>query len=334
MKKHIISLLIITIIGLVFGLSSFSNVMADDGKLTKEEAIKILQSVNPNIANYDIETHLVTFKDGSKPVYVTPKGEHPQNGEVTWDYFMEQKGDLRGWLKLTPEKILSEKSRMLEKSGIQSTAVAPMVANSGFASLTQYPQERCAWCGVASTQSVLSGWSKYIAQSTIAQMEYGYDGTPIPAQCDSSSSAYGVSESAIAYALNGYIFNKWTSSFWYMVFHFYSLQDFINIIEVDVEGNHAGVIFCGFTEHLPAWNGHHTVHYTALYGYNLDTSNLNNSIVAYTDSANGLYKYCGIVTSGDGLVNYKNLPAYNSCSLNASGANSYYQYAYPYPAVG
>jgi hypothetical protein len=319
-------LVLISLTVLMFLVGLFPvKVSADTGKLTAEQALRILQSVNPNIANYDIETHLVTFKDGSKPVYVTPKGENSQNGEVMWEYFIQQKGDLRGWFKLTPEKILSEKSRMLKESGIQSIAIMPMFANSGFASLTQYPQERCAWCGVAATESVLSGWRKYITRSAIAQKEYGYDRTSIPAQCDCSSSASGVSESAIAYALNGYIFNRWTSSYWYKVSHFYSLQDFINIIGIDVGANQAGVIFCGYTEYLPAWNHHHTVHYTALYGYNLD-----NSTVAYTDSANGLYKYCKIETSGGtNPVNYKNLPAYNSCNLN-----SYYQYAYPYPAVG
>lgn len=112
MKKLIISLVILSVI-----LSSVPfKVAADSGTLTAKEALKILQSINPNIANYDIETHLVVFKDGSKAVYVTPKGEHSQNGEVTWEYFVQQKGDLRGWFKLAPEKILSEKSRMLKES--------------------------------------------------------------------------------------------------------------------------------------------------------------------------------------------------------------------------
>lgn len=80
MKKIIAVLLVVFVM-----ILSFSPLkgLASNGKLTAEEATKILQSVNPNIANYNIETHLVTFKDGSKPVYVTPKGEYPQNGEVT-----------------------------------------------------------------------------------------------------------------------------------------------------------------------------------------------------------------------------------------------------------
>jgi hypothetical protein len=310
-------------------------VSADNGKLTAEQALRILQSVNPNIAKYDIETHLVTFKDGSKPVYVTPPGALTQNGEVTWDYFIEQKGDIRGWFKLPLDKIIAEKKRMLKESGLSISSTTSTTSNYAYVNLTQYPQQGITFCGPAATQSVLSGWGKNISQSDIIQKEYSYDGHSVPPQCPSDYWNYpGVSENAIAYALNGYIFNQWTSSYWYKISHFYSVQDFINIVQVDIGGNQAGVIFCGDTKYLPAWNGHSTIHYTALYGYNINSSNQSYSTVWYTDSANGLYKYCGIVQSGDGKVNYQNLPAYNSCYLNASSGNSYYQYSYSYPAVG
>lgn len=338
MKKVVIVLLILTVMLSLSSLNVFvGNVFAGNGTLTEEKALKELQSVNPNIANYNIKTHLVTFRDHSKPIYVTPKGEHPQNGEVTWDYFIKQKGNLRGWFKLTPKQMLSEKLRIMYRNGLLKTqSIVPEsinYPNSGYVSLDQFPQERCAWCGVAATESVLSGWSEYYpSQSDIAGREYGYDGTPIPARCDCSSSAYGVSENAIAYALNGYIFNQWNSSYWYKISHFNTIQEFLNILGTDIGMLHAGVIFCGYTEHLPAWNHHHAVHYTAVYAYNIGYST-----VSYTDSANGLYKYYGIKESQDAngnVVNYMTLPEYNTCSINGSAENSYYQYAYPYPAVG
>ncbi|MGC9000851.1 hypothetical protein [Caldisericum sp.] len=305
--------------------------LADDGKLTAEDAIKTLQSINPNIANYDIKTHLVTFKNGSKPVYVTPKGEYPQNGEVTWDYFIEQKGDLRGWSKMSPEEIISRKSEFMIKSGFKNPKVnteSLTYSVAAYASATQYPQERCAWCGVAATKTVLSTWSiTSISQLQIAQKEYGFDGTSIPAQC-ACYGVSGVSEDAIAYALNGYIFNQWVNNGWYAVSHFSDKDTFLLYVKTDVDIYHAGLIFCGYTEHLPAWNKHHTVHYTSVYGYSLSSST-----ISYTDSANGLYKYCGFTWSSDGLVNYEYIPAYNTVGIDSSYYNSYYQYAYPYPAV-
>lgn len=196
--------------------------------------------------------------------------------------------------------MLSEKVKIMYRNGLLRTAnIQPEsinYPNSGYVSLNQFPQERCSWCGVAATESVLSGWSEYYpSQSDIAEKEYGYDGTSIPAKCDCYP-GYGVPENAIAYALNGYIFNQWTSPYWYKISHFRTTQEFLNILGTDIGLLHEGVIFCGHTKHLPAWNGHDAVHYTAVYAYNIGYST-----VSYTDSANGLYKYCGIVISGDGL---------------------------------
>ncbi|BAL80191.1 C39 family peptidase [Caldisericum exile] len=215
----------------------------------------------------------------------------------------------------------------MQRQGIKATA-----SNYAYTNMTQYPQQGCTWCGVAASESVLSSWAKYSSQTDIANKEYGYMGLSVPSVSDCNAS--GVSESAIAYALNGYIFNQWSTSYWYKICHFYSMQDLINLLSADIGADTAGVVFCGYTEYLPAWNGHHAVHYTAVYGYNLDSSNLGNPTIFYTDSANGLYIYLGIKTSSDGLVNYSMLPAYNSCHLNYSSRDSYYQYAYPYPGVG
>ncbi|BAL80190.1 hypothetical protein [Caldisericum exile] len=85
--------------------------LAIGDKNKAEGMLKTLQTANPNIANYDIKTHLVTYKDGSKPIYVTPKGEPSQNGEVSWDDFINNHGDMRGWLKLPLNAIIAEKMR-------------------------------------------------------------------------------------------------------------------------------------------------------------------------------------------------------------------------------
>lgn len=70
-------------------------VFADGPQLTSEDTTRILKALNPHIVSYNVNTHIVTY-DNYKPVFVSPLGYHPQNGEVTWDYFIAQKGDLRG----------------------------------------------------------------------------------------------------------------------------------------------------------------------------------------------------------------------------------------------
>lgn len=322
MKKLIFVIVILT---MMLSLVSF-NASADDGKLTVEEAIKILQSVNPNIANYDIRTHLVTFKDGSKPVYVTPKGEHPQNGEVTWDYFVEQKGDLRGWLKLPFEEIIKEKARIVKEfeerngiidSGSGNLTQTTSLPDSKYVSITQYPQECSNWCGPAATKSVLSGWGINKTQSEIATRE----GVPCGAN-------YGASENAIASALSYY-----TGTTFYGVTHFYNQQEFWNIFLADIGSSGRAFVGGGYTDYLYDWRNHKDptrVHYTAPRGYWTPTdstpveSDWQKAQVAYVDPA-----------ANSTAVGYTDIHPYVSeefIDKNGDGYD-YYDYNYWFPTI-
>lgn len=159
-------LVLISLTVLMFLVSLFPvKVSADNGKLTAEQALRILQSVNPNIANYDIETHLVTFKDGSKPVYVTPPGALTQNGEVTWDYFIEQKGDIRGWFKLPLDEISAEKERMLKESGLSVSSTTSTTSNYAYVNLAQHPQQG------------ITLWGQIVSHSWISRLEEDFNKT-------------------------------------------------------------------------------------------------------------------------------------------------------------
>ncbi|MGC9073854.1 MAG: hypothetical protein ACP5H0_06845 [Caldisericum sp.] len=313
--------------------------LADDGKLTAEEAIKILQSVNPNIANYDIRTHLVTFKDGSKPVYVTPKGEHPQNGEVTWDYFVEQKGDLRGWLKLPFEEMIKEKARIVKEfeerngiidSGSGNLTQTTSLPDSKYVSITQYPQECSNWCGPAATESVLSGWG------------IGSPSIPIPSQSEIASreqiacgSNYGASEDNIASTLNWYLQENW-----YSVNHWgYDPQNLWLIVYVDIGYDNAAFVSECDTVYLNDWRNNvsdgktkNRVHYIAIRGYWTPTdstpteSDWKNATIAYTDSATTYYnvhayaseKFYGGITYSSIPTNYLQNPQEITSIYNAN----------------
>ncbi len=293
MKKLITVTLILV---MVFGLMSF-RALANNGELTAEQSLKMLQSVNKNIASYDIKMHLVTYKDGSKPVYVTPPGEHPQNGEVTWAYFIEQKGDLRGWLKLPLKEIIREKARIVREfkklHGIDYEAKSSSgydFPDSYYVSCTQFPQDCNNWCGPAATQSVLSGWGiTGLQQSDIAQREN------VPCNVN-----YGTSENAIASTLNFY-----TGTTFYSVTHFYNEQQLWGIVLADIgywETHEAFVGECN-TIHLTDWRenvsdgptNNSRVHYIGVRGYWTPTdstppdSDWQEANIYYTDSATSIY---------------------------------------------
>jgi len=69
-KKRIISLLLVFVLLLIsFTVRPMEQkrVVYAGSTLNNEQLLKILQSVNKNIASYDIKTHLVTYKDGVSP---------------------------------------------------------------------------------------------------------------------------------------------------------------------------------------------------------------------------------------------------------------------------
>ncbi len=321
------------ILVMVFGLMSF-RVLANNGELTAEQSLKMLQSVNKNIASYDIKTHLVTYKDGSKPVYVTPPGEHPQNGEVTWAYFIEQKGDLRGWLKLPLKEIIREKARIVREfkklHGIDYEAKSSSgydFPDSYYVSCTQFPQQCNNWCGPAATQSVLSGWGiTGLQQSDIAQREN------VPCNVN-----YGTSENAIASTLNYYIQENW-----YDVNHW-------GIVLADIgywETHEAFVGECD-TIYLTDWRNNvsdgktkNRVHYIAVRGYWTPTDNTppdsdwQEADIYYTDSATsihpGLHRY--VSEKFYGGITYSSIPS--DYTKNNQGITSFYNANLRWPVIG
>jgi hypothetical protein len=330
MKKLIITLVIILTV--MLNLAPF-RALADDGKLTAEDAIKTLQSINSNIANYDMKTHLVTFKDGSKPEYITPKGEHPQNGEVTWDYFIEQKGDLRGWLKYSVEEIIKRKREIkieFEKNnGVSSSDIQPFTSyypDYYTVGITQYPQQHSNWCGPAATQSVLSGWGiTNVSQSTLANEE----GIP------NGNEPYGASYDSIANALNNH-----TNSTFYQVTSFgiqsfeTGKQELWNIILMDIGDCQEALVGCVDTIYLTDWRNNvsdgktlNRVHYIGIRGYQTPVggtpvqNDWPSADINYTDSATSihpnLHAYCWqdyLDRNNDGGWMYKALYPYKVVS--------------------
>jgi|GEM_PF-2533662 len=342
-------LVLISLTVLMFLVSLFPvKVSADNGKLTAEHALRILQSVNPNIANYDIETHLVTFKDGSKPVFVTPKGENPQNGEVSWEYFIQQKGDLRGWLKYPVEKMVEEKTRMIRDFKTKHGITFSTTASTGYPdsaivdNCKQFPQQCNNWCGPAATESVLSGWG------------IGSPSIPVPSQSEIASregvtcnSNYGTKEDGIANTLNYYIGENW-----YYINHWgYDPQNLWLIVYVDIGNYEAFVSECD-TIYLRDWREnvsdgktYNRVHYIAVRGYwtPSDSTPVENdwqkATIAYTDSATSIHPELHAYVSGQNFycgVTYTQytLPPRDRYILNPWGYTSFYNATIYYPEIG
>jgi len=343
MRKLIVVLVILTV---MLSLVSF-DALADNGKLTVEEAIKTLQSINPNIANYDIEAHLVTFKDGSKPVYVTPKGEHSRNGEVTWEYFIKQKGDLRGWLKLPKEKIIEEKMKMIrefqKRHGISfnTTSSSGTCPDSWYVSCYQFPQKCNNWCGPAATESVLSGWG------------IGSPTTPVPSQSEiadregvSCGSDGGASENSIASTLNYYLQENW-----YGVNHWgYDPQNLWLIVYVDIGYDDSGFVSECDTVYLKDWRENvsdwenNRVHYIAVRGYWTPTDGIpvendwKKAKIACTDSATSIYPALHAYATENfyGGITYTSIPNgyVTNRDLIKSTPPSIYNTNLRWPAIG
>ena len=330
-KKRIISLLLVFVLLLIsFTVRPMEqNTMVYAGStLNNKQALTILERINPHIINYDVKTHKVTYDNGDY-VFVTPPGGIVRNGDTTWKYFIEQKGDLRGWLKYNTDEIIRKKTEILKEHGIivRSSPINAKnydsLPNSGEVYITQFPQEYCPWCGPASTKSAITGWlySRGIGilppQDSIAKTEFGYDNNPVPYDNDPIKCSHdpGVSCNAIAYALNGYIFSQWSNNYWYKEVHFSDTdtRQFKIIVQVDVGECSAPVIFCGYARYLTAWGEPQTkaVHYTAVYGYNFSSGT-----ISYTDSVNGV-KW------------HKRVPPKCTESLN-----NYFNYAKEFTAVG
>ncbi len=319
-RKKIVSLFVVSLmlIGfIVFPLSGNINVYAGN-TITNAKATKILKAVNPHIVSYDVKTHKVTYDNGDF-VFVTPPNGKVRNGDdESWKHFIKDRGKIFVVTKHNIAWLIEKKNAILKERGIptQVNLFANMnnyysYTTSGEVYVSQYPQKYCTWCGPAATQSAISGWyyrgiGILPPQEDIATTEFRYDGNPVPHDCSGS----GVSFNAICYALNGYIFAHWSSDYWYRVLHFYNKDQFKSIVQFDI-GYSAPVIFCGNTEYLPAWNHHHAVHYTTVYGFDFSVGT-----ISYTDSA-------------DGLSWHSHIPPKNTVTVD-----EYYNYAKDYAAAG
>ncbi len=320
--KKIKTLFIIAII--LFTLASGvtgTKIAYAGNELTSKQATQILQKINPHIVSYNVDTHEVKYDDGTS-VFVTPPNGKTRNGEVTWKYFLEQKGDLRGWLKMNLSEIIAQKTKYIAEGKKSSEhTIKALPPNSASVDIEQFPQEWCTWCGPAATESALCSWETFPSQENIAKKEYRYEGVKnIPTDCNCKGP--GICPNSIAYALNGYARGNWTPNDFYRVTASKDIVDinqFFHFFATDIGTYGVAFVTCGRTDYLPAWHSHLAIHYTAAYAYQTSSYGV---LVSYTDSANGLYyKNCHVPHSQDGKVSYKNLPPYNTVSINA-----YYNY--------
>ncbi len=270
-------------------------VFADGPQLTSEYATRILKNLNPHIISYNVDTHVVIY-DNYKPILVTPPGEPSKNGEVSWAYFVEKKGDLRGWMKFPLNKVMKEKAQMVREfkkihgnNNFNPTSYNPgYFPDSSSVSCTQCPQQHGNWCGPAATQSVLSGWGIIgLRQADLASEE--------------GVTNEGTSPEKIAMTLN----DKTGTSF-YEVDHFNwnDAQTLWSYVLVDIGYWETHEAFVGEVDtiHLTDWRNKvedgktkNRVHYIAIYGYWTPTdstppeSDWQNANIYYTDSATSLY---------------------------------------------
>ncbi len=333
--KKIVTLFLIAVILFVFAssINGTKIAYAGNGALSQKEALKILQSLNPNIANYNLDTHLVTFKNGDKPIYVTPKGGAAHNGEVTWDYFVSNKGRIVGWSVYPRKSVLIEKSKMIysfyknhNKVNISfesGTGLFPHLAN---VNLTPCPQQHWNWCGPASTQAALTGWGiRCLKQADIAAREN------VPPDED-----VGASENSIASTLNYYIGQDWYKvDSWGL-----NPKDLWNIFMVDIgypETHKPFIAECD-TIYLKDWrknvsNGStvNRVHYIAVNRYYAPDDNIpaeddwRNAYMGYVDSATSVHSGLHSIVTDQKFyagITYSYIPS--GYTHNYSHINSFY----------